>query len=86
MARYDIDLVKSAADGRWKDILASIGNVDSAILMGRIMHAPSSVIQTPVAKIVFALSMILTKLVGALQSVFFHKEPQRLRCVAVVDW
>lgn len=34
MARYDIDLVKSAADGRWRDILASIGNVDASLLDG----------------------------------------------------
>jgi P4 family phage/plasmid primase-like protien len=35
MPRYDLDLVKSAADGRWKDILASLGNVDSHILDGQ---------------------------------------------------
>lgn len=34
MARYDIDLVKSAADGRWREIIASLGGVDANLLDG----------------------------------------------------
>jgi P4 family phage/plasmid primase-like protien len=34
MARYDIDLVKSAAEGRWQEIITSIVNVDANILDG----------------------------------------------------
>ncbi|MDX1930012.1 MAG: hypothetical protein SFV81_26025 [Pirellulaceae bacterium] len=34
MARYDIDLVKAAAEGRWKEILSSIGNIDTNLLDG----------------------------------------------------
>ena len=42
MARYDLELVRQAADGRWKDILASLGQVDVSILDGAHHGCPKS--------------------------------------------
>jgi P4 family phage/plasmid primase-like protien len=42
MARYDIDLVKTAAEGRWRELISSIGNVDANLLDGSHHGCPKS--------------------------------------------